>query len=56
MYIDNVKVYDGSAYVNDWARENGYRDREDLRCHMLENGYSEEEFEEMWDETMKRMI
>ncbi len=48
MYIiDDVKVYDGDVYFDDWLVANGYYKREKQRDILLSNGEkTEEEFDE----------
>ncbi|MGE5438146.1 MAG: hypothetical protein ACM3O3_13110 [Syntrophothermus sp.] len=48
-HIDGVRIIEDIAYIKDWLKVNGYKDRDELKNDMICEGFTEEEFEEEWN-------
>lgn len=52
-HIDGVIMHDGIAYLNNWLKTNGYKDRDTFVNDSSVEGMSEEEIDSAWDEILE---
>jgi hypothetical protein len=49
-FIEDVPVYDGEAYLEQWLKVQGYSQKDQFICDHVADGKTEDEIDSLWEE------